>query len=89
MRLDRLTPSEFRLTLSDEELHALIAAARCSIEPGCTELTETSHARVERLVKDYDEQVTAAATRYPATRPSVLRLEPPADDYVGAQYDPF
>ena len=42
MRIDRVTPSEFRLTLSDEELHALIAAARCIIEPGCTELTETS-----------------------------------------------
>ena len=89
MRIDRVTPSEFRLTLSDEELHVLIAAARCITEPGCTELTETSHARVEQLVRDYDEQFTSAKTRYPGTRPSVLRLEPPADDYVGAQYDPF
>ena len=40
-------------------------------------------------MRDYDEQFTSATTRYPGTRPSVLRLEPPADDYVGAQYDPF
>jgi hypothetical protein len=89
MRLDRLTPTEFRLTMSDEELQAMVAAARCVLEPGCGELSGTLHARVERLVADYDEQVTTATARYPGTRPAVIRLDPPTEHRAGLQYDPF
>jgi hypothetical protein len=90
MKLDRLTPTDFQLDVQAEELAALIAAARCAIEPGCTGLNPASHELVLRLLKEYDQQATAVRTPFVGARKASLRLDPPADDNYGqVQYDPF
>lgn len=90
MKLDRLTPTDFRLDVQAEELAALIAAARCAIEPGCTGLNPATLATVARLVSEYDEQATTVRTSFVGARPAQLRLDPPAaESYGQVQYDPF
>jgi hypothetical protein len=89
MKLDRISPTDLRLTMTAEELAAWIAAARCVLEPGCSELTPASHLIVEHIVADHDEQVTAPISLYPGSRPAALRIDLPAGDEVGALYDPF
>jgi len=88
MKMDRLSPTDFRLTLSAEELAAWIAAARCVLEPGCSELTPMSHRIVEGIVADHDDQITSApVSLYPGARPAALRIDLPAGEQV--VYDPF
>lgn len=90
MKLDRLTPTDFQLDVQAEELAALIAAARCALEPGCTGLNPVTHKIVQRLVSEYDEQATTVHTPFVGARPAWLRLDPPVDDNYGqVQYDPF
>jgi hypothetical protein len=90
MKLDRLTATDFQLDLQAEELAALIAAARCALEPGCTGLNSGTHQLVLRLVQEYDVQATTVRTPFAGTRPASLRLSPPTDDNYGqVQYDPF
>lgn len=85
MKLDRLTPTDFQLDVQAEELAALMAAARCAIEPGCTGLNPATHDVVERLLREYDRQATGANLR-----PVTLRLDPPVDDhYRRVQHEPF
>jgi hypothetical protein len=90
MRLDRLTPTDFDLHVEAEELAALVAAARCALEPGCTELTPRTQALVLRMLAQYDEQATTTRTSFTGTRPASIRLDPPTDDALGhVMYDPF
>jgi hypothetical protein len=90
MKLDRLTATDFQLDVEAEELAALIAAARCALEPGCTGLNEATAGLVSRLLQEYDVQATSVRTPYPGARPAPLRLTPPVDDNYGqVQYDPF
>ena len=89
MKLHRVSPTDFQLSVQPEELAALMAAARCSIEPGCTGLSEATEARVERLIAQYDEQATTVRTPFQGMRPASVRLDPPRDEYAGARYDPF
>ena len=88
MKLDRLSPTDFRLTLSAEELAAWVAAARCVLEPGCSELTPRSARLVSDIVADHDDQIAAAPISvYPGARPAALRIDLPAGEQV--VYDPF
>lgn len=90
MRLDRVTPTDFQLDVQAEELAALIAAARCALEPGCTGLNPATHIVLQRLVDDYDGQASRVRTPFVGARPVSLRLHPPTnDDYGRVQYDPF
>jgi len=90
MRLDRVTPTDFQLEVQAEELAALITAARCALEPGCTGLNPATHGMVQRLVDEYDVQATKVRTPFVGARPATLRLDLPVDDTYGrVQYDPF
>ena len=90
MKLDRVTPTDFRIEVQAEELAALIAAARCALEPGCAGLNPATHQLVEQLVGEYDQQATTVRTPFRGARPVSLRLDPPVDDNYGqVQYDPF
>jgi hypothetical protein len=90
MKLDRLTATDFQLDVQAEELAALIAAARCALEPGCTGLNPATAEMVMRLLQEYDVQLTSIRTPFAGARPASLRLTPPVDDNYGqVQYDPF
>jgi hypothetical protein len=90
MKLDRLTPTDFDLHVEAEELAALVAAARCAMEPGCSELTARTQELVRRLVAQYDEQATTMRTPFSGARTASIRLDPPTEDVLGhVMYDPF
>ncbi|MEO6713249.1 MAG: hypothetical protein ABIM89_07450 [Mycobacteriales bacterium] len=90
MKLDRLTPTDYDLHIEAEELAALAAAARCSLEPGCLGLNPVSQHLVGRFLAEYDEQATRVRSPYRGLRPAMVRLDPPVDeDYGRVMYDPF
>jgi hypothetical protein len=89
MKLERISPTDFQLLLPAEELAALVAAARCAAEPGCSALTEATQSLVVRLVSQYDQQATTMRTPFQGMRPATVRLDVPKDEYIGARYDPF
>jgi hypothetical protein len=89
MKLDRASPSDFQLSLQAEELAALMAAARCVVEPGCSSLTKTGESLVKRLVVQYDEQATTLRSPFAGMRLASVRLVPPKDEYADARFDPF
>lgn len=90
MKLDRVTPTDFQLGVQAEELAALIAAARCALEPGCTGLNPATYDIVQRLVDEFDEQATKVRTPFVGARPVSLRLDPPVEETYGrVLYDPF
>lgn len=89
MKLERTTPTDFQLNLEAEELAALMAAARCALEPGCTGLNLATYEIVLQLVHDYDVQATVRSP-FVGARPATLRMTPPTDDNYGqVLYDPF
>jgi hypothetical protein len=89
MKLDRVSPTDFQLSLQAEELAGLMAAARCTIEPGCSSLTKWSEALVTQLVSQYDQQATTLRSPFQGMRLASVRLDPPKDEYAGTRYDPF
>lgn len=55
MLLERPRPTALRVTLSPYEMGTLIAAARWALEGAEGELSDEARARLEQVLRNYDE----------------------------------
>ena len=55
MRIERVRPTIFQLTLHAYELASLVAAARAVVQGDTGELTEEARLNLQAVLSDYDE----------------------------------
>jgi hypothetical protein len=55
MRIDRLRPTIFQVTLHAYELATLVAAARLVVQGAGGELTEEARSQLQNVLDDYEE----------------------------------
>lgn len=60
MKLERPTPTAFRLTLHPHELSALVAAARWVVEAE-GEVTEEARVQIRQVLRSYDLEMARLA----------------------------
>lgn len=57
MKIERLRPMSFRVTLHPYELSALVAAARWVVEGAEGEMPEEAHEQIRRVLESYDVEI--------------------------------
>jgi hypothetical protein len=62
MKVERVRPSVFRVTMHAYELTGLVAAARWVSDGAQGELTEEARSQLKSVLASFDEQIARAAT---------------------------